>query len=89
MLPNFLIIGEAKAGTTSLHNYLNQHPDDFISEYKEPDYFTFLGAKGPLPKYKDRPVITKQEEYENLFSKAVGKTVIGESSPTYLEFASE
>jgi len=31
-LPNFLIVGMAKCGTTSLGQYLNQHPQIFISE---------------------------------------------------------
>jgi hypothetical protein len=38
-LPNFFIIGAAKAGTTSLHFYLDQHPDLFMAEMKELHYF--------------------------------------------------
>lgn len=38
-LPNFFIIGAAKAGTTSLHFYLDQHPDLFMAELKELHYF--------------------------------------------------
>ncbi|HWU21277.1 MAG TPA: sulfotransferase [Nocardioides sp.] len=38
-LPNFFIIGAAKAGTTSLHFYLDQHPDVFMAEMKELHYF--------------------------------------------------
>src|SRR4051812_31018258 len=38
-LPNFLIIGAAKAGTTSLYHYLRQHPDVFMSAVKEPRYY--------------------------------------------------
>ncbi|GAB2974280.1 sulfotransferase family protein [Nocardioides montaniterrae] len=38
-LPNFFIIGAAKAGTTSLHYYLDQHPDLFMAEAKELHYF--------------------------------------------------
>ena len=37
-LPNLLIVGAAKSGTTSLHNYLNQHPDIFMSNLKEPHF---------------------------------------------------
>ena len=37
--PNFLIVGAAKAGTTSFAKYLNQHPDVFIPENKELRYF--------------------------------------------------
>lgn len=38
-LPNFFIIGAAKAGTTSLFHYLDQHPDVFMAEQKELHYF--------------------------------------------------
>lgn len=37
--PNFLVLGAQRSGTTSLCNYLNQHPDVYISEPKEPLYF--------------------------------------------------
>jgi len=37
--PNFLIVGAAKAGTTSLARYLNKHPDIFVPEIKEPRFF--------------------------------------------------
>lgn len=36
---NLLIIGTQKAGTTSLFNYLKQHPDLYFSEIKEVTYF--------------------------------------------------
>ncbi len=38
-LPNFLILGAAKCGTTSLCAYLDQHPDVFFSTPKEPTFF--------------------------------------------------
>lgn len=38
-LPNLLVIGAMKAGSTSLHDYLNLHPEIFMSEVKEIDYF--------------------------------------------------
>ncbi|HEY4342403.1 MAG TPA: sulfotransferase [Steroidobacteraceae bacterium] len=37
--PNLFIIGAMKCGTTSLHNYLDAHPDIAMSENKEPGYF--------------------------------------------------
>jgi hypothetical protein len=40
MLPNFLIIGAMKAGTTSLHSYLTTHPEIYMSIKKEPNYFS-------------------------------------------------
>jgi hypothetical protein len=38
-LPNFFIVGTGKAGTTSLHRYLRQHPQIYMSPVKEPSYF--------------------------------------------------
>ena len=44
-LPNFLIIGAQKSGTTSLYEYLRWHPDIFMSfPMKEPGLF--LGTRG-------------------------------------------
>lgn len=37
--PNFFIIGAAKAGTTSLYDMLNQHPQVYFPFVKEPAYF--------------------------------------------------
>ena len=42
-LPTFIVIGAAKSGTTSLHDYLGQHPDVFMSVEKEPRFFAFDG----------------------------------------------
>ena len=36
--PNLLIVGAAKSGTTSLHHYLNQHDEVFMSKHKEPHF---------------------------------------------------
>jgi len=38
-LPTFLIIGAAKCGTTSLHRYLDLHPEVGMSRLKEPHFF--------------------------------------------------
>jgi hypothetical protein len=38
-LPNFLVIGAMKSGTTSLFNYLRAHPQIFMSPLKEADFF--------------------------------------------------
>ncbi|MBK9638978.1 MAG: sulfotransferase [Bacteroidetes bacterium] len=38
--PNFFIVGAAKAGTTSLYQYLSQHPEVYMSPIKEPNYFS-------------------------------------------------
>jgi len=37
--PNFVVAGTVKAGTTSLYNYLKQHPEVYMSPIKEPHHF--------------------------------------------------
>src|SRR6476620_1237476 len=37
--PNLFILGAPKCGTTSMAYYLSQHPEIFVSPYKEPHYF--------------------------------------------------
>ncbi len=43
--PNFLIIGVGKCGTTSLYNYLSQHPQFLPAIAKEPQYLKTLRTK--------------------------------------------
>lgn len=43
ILPNFLIIGAAKSGTTAMYHYLKQHPEVFMSKVKEPAFFAIEG----------------------------------------------
>jgi hypothetical protein len=40
ILPNFLIVGAQKCGTTSLHDILSQHPQANMSKVKEINFFT-------------------------------------------------
>jgi len=46
MLPDFMIIGAMKCGTTSLFRYLERHPDFFGPKIKEIHYFDFKYEKG-------------------------------------------
>lgn len=41
MLPNFMVIGAPRSGTTSLYEYLRAHPDIYMSPVKEPDFFAY------------------------------------------------
>lgn len=83
-LPNFLIVGAQKAGTTSLYHYLNQHPDVFMSPAKEPHFFSFSGLE--LPEHMVDPHWTLTlEAYQHLFDGAGGEKAIGESSTSYLD----
>lgn len=68
-LPNLIVIGCMKCGTTSLHNYLDSHPDIGMANPKELDWFS-----GP---HSDR----SRDWYEAHFDAT--KSVRGESSQNY------
>jgi Sulfotransferase domain len=74
-LPTFLIIGAMKAGTTSLHHYIRSHPQVFMSERKELNYFT-----------TEENLRLGQRWYEEFFADAEGAFAVGEASPTYSMF---
>lgn len=95
-LPNFLLIGAMKAGTTSLYYYLQQHPNIFMSRKKEPQFFAYEDwhpnfltpqtdifeseLRGRLEPY----MVTEWEDYLALFRGGDGEAAIGEASTTYL-----
>jgi hypothetical protein len=86
-LPDFLIIGAQKAGTTSLHHYCNQHPNISMSQVKEPMFF----ASTTLPTITFAEQSAKHpyaffylEEYSNLFKKALLLKAIRRSFLSYL-----
>lgn len=87
-LPDFLIIGAPKAGTTSLYKYLQRHPSIFMPKKKEPHFFSFegrtTGFNGPgQAKFVEKRV-TRFEDYASLFKSADDDAVIGEASTSYL-----
>jgi hypothetical protein len=89
MLPNFLVIGAAKAGTTALYWYLAEHPAVFMSRVKETNYFAYgVDGQGKLvygdPDVHQFPVKTIAD-YEALFADAGDARAVGEASPIYLE----
>lgn len=88
ILPNFLIVGAAKCGTTSLYNYLKQHPGVFMSKPKEPDFFFAQFSKIPTNGIGDdlQPVVKYFDEYCRLFEHTAGKKAIGEASHTNLYY---
>lgn len=74
MKPNFFLVGGAKCGTTSLANYLACHPNVFLPEEKEPDFF-YPGGK-----------VRDLTEYEAIFENAdaASHMAVGEASVRYL-----
>jgi hypothetical protein len=83
-LPNFLIIGAAKAGTTSLYHYLQQHPQIYMSPLKEPRFFALEGKMIDRADPINRKSIVCLEDYRQLFDGVTRETAIGEASPMYL-----
>jgi hypothetical protein len=87
--PNFLIVGVARCGTTSLYKYLSQHPDICFSEQKEPKFFSSLDLSFPLNGRGDLEVqnemIRTEQEYFDSFSQCKSQ-VIGEASSDYFYF---
>ena len=71
--PNFLVIGAAKSGTTSLYHHLKEHPEVFMPEVKEPQFFSEISDQ-----YKD------QQSYLSLFKNKGYAKRWGEASVTYL-----
>jgi sulfotransferase family protein len=89
MLPNFIVIGAAKAGTTALYWYLAEHPDVFMSPKKETNFFAYgRDGQGRLlygdPEFHQFPV-QSLSQYEQLFAGAGDALAVGEASPIYLE----
>lgn len=84
--PNFLIIGAAKSGTTALHSYLRQHPQIFMPEKKELNYFSPRFANTNVPKIHADEVVDTLDEYESYFAGVTIEKAIGEATPTYLYY---
>lgn len=84
--PNFIIVGAPKAGTTSLYNYLAQHPSIFMSKRKEPVFFCGYTPNftGPGSRAFNRDLITSDIEYKKLFEGTTDKMITGEASTDYL-----
>lgn len=74
MLPNFLIIGAPRSGTTWMARNLRDHPDVFLPKAKELHFFDQHYDKGI-------------EFYESSFAEAKGKKAVGEATPDYLHGA--
>lgn len=83
--PNFLIVGAMKCGTTYLWAHLRKHPQVFLPDLKEPNFFqTSLPDPKTARHLNYEYCIGNQEKYLALFRNARGYTAIGDASPTYL-----
>src|ERR1700733_5281861 len=86
-LPDFLVIGAPKAGTTALHAALARHPGLYLSAVKEPKFFLTDGPPpargGPGDAQTYREHIWRRADYEALFSAAPAGGLCGEATPFY------
>lgn len=89
-LPNFLLVGSAKCGTTSMSEYLKQHPQIFLSKIKEPRFFSNQSHQPPLggpgDTKRENRYIKNYSDYQALFQEADGYHAIGEASADTLYF---
>ncbi len=83
---DFFIVGAPKAGTTSLHNSLALHPEIFMPEIKEPNFFSSEELLSDNLYYKEK-IISTLSEYERLFAGA-GQKIKGDASVSYLFYPS-
>ncbi len=85
MKVRIFIVGAPKAGTTSLHYYLNEHPEVLMSSMKEPDFFLEKEIDD-LGLYYGTTRIETSDKYHNLFSDKKDEEIFGESSVSYLYY---
>lgn len=89
-LPNFMIVGSARCGTTSLYYYLKQHPEIGFPSKKEPKYFSSLELDFPHQGFGDGSVdegmVKDRALYEGLFQGLADFKRIGEASSDYLYY---
>jgi hypothetical protein len=87
-LPNFLVIGAGRSGTTSLDAYLGEHPDVYLPDVKAPSFF-FCEGLGRIDDPSLRLVtrnyfVADRRAYEALFDGVTTEKAVGEVSPVYL-----
>jgi Sulfotransferase family len=87
-LPDFLIAGVPKAGTTALYAALLRHPQLFLPQTKEPKFFLTDGPPptrgGPGDVQTHQENVWRRSDYEALFAPAPPGTIRGEATPFYL-----
>ena len=90
-LPDFLLVGAAKSGSTSLNASLTCHPDVFMCRQRGTRFFAFDGVPprfhapaGGEHLANGNPAISDLETYAALFTAARSDQLLGESCNHYL-----
>jgi hypothetical protein len=88
-LPNFVLAGPAKSGTTALYLMLRQHPQIFFPDNKEPRFFAYSDSPpryaGPGDEKRfNKTTIYRLEDYLELYKDIGDAIAIGDASPIYM-----
>jgi hypothetical protein len=90
-LPNFVVVGAPKCGTTSLYAYLRQHPDIFLPERKELHYFSYpymsQFTAGPGDAHILTTLCKNESDYAAYYAPAGSQTAVGDISPSYFYYS--
>ena len=91
--PNFIIAGFPKCGTTSLHHYLDEHPEIFMPKQKELHFFTskILSKlkNGPKDAVVKKTQTHSSESYLGFYKNVRNEIAIGDASPSYINYPSQ
>lgn len=88
-IPDFLIVGAAKSGTSSLHSYLRRHPDVYMPEKRKELYFWHIATntnRSIIEHIGGGEIPTRLNEYLEYFKGAREDQITGEACPSYLYF---
>jgi Sulfotransferase family len=86
-LPNLLVIGAMRSGTTTAYYALREHPEIFMAPWKEPHFLALDGVpafSGPGDEVMNRNAVVTESTYRELFREGRGIRWRGEASATYL-----
>lgn len=87
--PDFLIVGAAKSGTSSLHSYLSKHPDIYMPVKRKELYFWHVATntnRSIIDHAGEGNIPTRLDEYLGYFEDAQEGQITGEACPSYLYF---
>ena len=87
--PDFLIVGAAKSGTSSLHSYLSKHPDIYMPEKRKELYFWHVATntnRSIIDHAGEGKIPIRLDEYLDYFKGASQGQITGEACPSYLYF---
>ena len=79
--PDFFVVGAPKSATSSLHQYVDQHPDVFVPPMKEPHFFSYPEVADT---YYRVQFVTTERDYLELFAGKRSEKTAGDFSPSYL-----